>query len=294
MNGLVLTFLLLALHQDPQEEPRAPIQSETLKTLIDKVKDKVTICDGAIKNAGNVLSDFEKEVSSRTLGDIDFRCLADGIGAARASITEAVKDADALVKRLDHEILDSMLDGERFIFKGAAPPVEPEKAQKMTEVMRIILDVYDATPEGVSRSVMELMADQLDRTLSGENLQDLLDMSALGEEIVVNLIVYRNSLCNALQTLQELDMILAVLEGKSRDLANLMMRDAKSHDKTATARAVGLIREIKESREKALTIFRKLGKKIRDVKRTATPEGETELAGKKKIDALREKYSKSQ
>jgi hypothetical protein len=103
--------------------------------------------------------------------------------------------------------------------------------------------------------------------------------------------VYRRSLQESLETLSMYEAVLSILENNSRDLSNLLAREGESPDKTSRARVEALVQEIHENRERAVQIFRRIGKKIQDAKRPPTADSQT--PAKSRMELLREKYFKA-
>lgn len=285
--------------QDPPkagtQEPPPPIASETLKTLMDKVRDRVTKCEEALKASGTALGSFEAEITGKTLGEIDFKQLADHVGAARASIKEALGDTDALMRKLDNEIMSSLKEDENLLSNDGGKTLDGEKARQMTDTIRTVIELHDVLPtDSVAKDALEGLADTIDRAVNPMTMDDFLDVSAMSNDIVKAIMSYRRSLKDSVETLATLEVVLTILESKSRDLANLISRDGSSPDKASMLRINALVKEISENRDKALSIFKRIGRKVRDSKKPVAPaNGPTADPGKSRMDALREKYMKT-
>lgn len=272
----------------PSEEPgKAPIVSERLKTLIDKVRDRVVGMEEALKASGTVLHDYEAAITGKTLTEIDFKLLADSVGTARASLREILSDADVLVRRLDREVMESMAEEERLLFKDGTRQIDAAKAARLTRTIRTILEVHEVLPgDSLARLSLETLADQIDSYIDPQALDEFADISTISTDIVRSLILYRDSIHRSLETLRNLEQILSVLENKSRDLYTLISREGQGPDKASMARVRSLIQDIERSREKALSIFRKIGRKVRDLRRG---KEHAEESGDRMQD-LRKKY----
>jgi hypothetical protein len=290
----------------PPQEPKAatqeappPITSETLKTLIDKVRDRVGQCDNALKASGLALVDFEAEITGKTLGDINFKQLADHVGQARAAIHEALGDTDTLLRKMDNEIMASMKEEEGLLFKDGTKQVDTEKAAKLTDTIRTVLELHDILPgDSLAKDSLEMLADTIDRSVNPETMDDFLDVSNLTGDIVRAIMNYRRSLKTSVETLKNLETVLTVLESKSRDLASLISREGDSPDKASMLRVQALVKEITENRSKALSIFKRIGRKVRDAtKKPGTAPANTGAAApadpnKTRMDSLKERYLK--
>lgn len=281
----------LARAQDPQpEQPREkpPIASESLKTLIDKVRDKVTRMEEALKASNVVLVDFEAEITGKTLGEINFKALADNVGSARSTIRDVLKDADVLVGRLDREVIESMAEEEKLLFKDGTRDLDPGKAKQLTQTIRAVLEVHQALPgDSLAKMSLETLAQAIDDYLSPQAMEGFLDITSISGDIVRALMRYRDSIRKSLETLQHLEDILSVLENKSRDLNNLLAREGEAPDKSSLGKVQSIMKEIAENRDKALSIFRKVGRKVRDLRKEGQDLTEDE---QKNLDRLRQKY----
>jgi len=296
MFANILLSILAATLQDPQPPPpepekpkeKPPIASETLKTLVDKVGEKVRRMEEALQASNSVLGSFEAEITGKTLGEIDFKALADNVGTARSSLRDVLKDADLLVGRLDREVLDSMAEEEKLLFKDGTHDLDPGKAKQLTGTIRAILQVHEVLPaDSLAKMSLETLAQAIDEYLSPEALEGFLDITSISSDIIKSLMRYRDSIRKSLETLQHLEDILSVLENKSRDLSSLLSREGEAPDKSSLGKVQGLMKEIKDGRDKALSLFRKIGRKVRDLRK----EGE-ELTDdeQKQLDRLRQKY----
>lgn len=281
----------LAWAQDPSpEQPREkpPIASESLKTLIDKVRDKVSRMEEALKASNVVLVDFEAEITGKTLGEINFKALADSVGAARSTIREVLKDADVLVGRLDREVIESMAEEEKLLFKDGTRDLDPGKARQLTQTIRAVLEVHQVLPgDSLAKMSLETLAQVIDDYLSPQAMEGFLDITSISSDIVRALMRYRDSIRRSLETLQHLEDILSVLENKSRDLNNLLAREGEAPDKSSLGKVRAIMKEITENRDKALSIFRKVGRKVRDLRKEGQDLTEDE---QKTLDRLRQKY----
>ena len=296
MFAKILLTLLAATLQDPPQPPpepekpkeKPPIASETLKTLVDKVGEKVKRMEEALQASNSVLGSFEAEITGKTLGEIDFKALADNVGTARSSLRDVLKDADLLVGRLDREVLDSMAEEEKLLFKDGTRDLDPGKAKQLTGTIRAILQVHDVLPgDSLAKMSLETLAQAIDEYLSPEALEGFLDITSISGDIIKSLMRYRDSIRKSLETLQHLEDILSVLENKSRDLSSLLSREGEAPDKSSLGKVQGLMKEIKDGRDKALSLFRKIGRKVRDLRKEG--EGLTEDE-QTQLDRLRQKY----
>ncbi len=301
---LLLIALLLGQQQPvPQKEESKPptAASEPLKTLNDKVRERVAQGEEAMKASGTVLMDFEAELSGKLLSQVNFKQLADNLGEARSGIKETLKDADELLRQMDSEVLESMEDGEKLLFRKGSQQVDPVKAAKLTDTIRTVLQIHEILPaDTLARTALETLSDSIDRSISQDNVDTILDVGQISQEVTRALMEYRSSLQESMDTLASYQTLLEVLEGNCRDLAGLLSGNAESPGKDSQMRVQTLVREISENQQRAVSIFKRLGRKIQDSKPKkkevvqGTSTGTAAPAVKSRTEQLREKYLKSE
>lgn len=273
------------------EKPKEPTAvAEPIKTLIDRVKERVVKCEEALTGATNSLRDFESELTGKSLAEIDFRTIADGIAASRGVIQEALKNSDVLLDKIDEEILSSMKEDESWIFGKEGQGMESEKAEFLTDSIRTILELHQVLPgDSLAKTSLEMLAEKIDRALTGGGIPgELPDLSTISGDIIRALMEYRRSLEESFSMLGSFEQILSIMENKSRDLAHLLSREAGAADKTAHAHVQSLLKGIKDGQSQIAKILQKMTKRVKHSRGKEEP-GEKK-PDKSKMDSLREKY----